>query len=120
MSSRLLIPHHNIPDSNRIQVFAAFVDQRSGLRSSKPGDKAIAQESARRVSAIRIESEADHGLALTNHIRDQRDDTHGHLAEINVGVANFRFDGHYRLADIYIPHHSLFPLETRSRSAPLQ
>src|SRR6266478_4579010 len=109
MSSRFLIPHDCVPDSHGIQVFAAFVDQRFRICRFEPRNKAIAQQSAWRVSAVRIESETDHRLALAYHICNQRKNTHGHLAEINIGVSNFRSDGHYGLADIYNPHHSAFP-----------
>src|SRR6266852_7405667 len=112
MSSRLLVPHDRVPDSHRIQVFAAFVDQRFRICGFKPRNDAIAQRPAGCVSAVRIESEADHRLALANHIRDQRENTHRHLAEINVGVANFRFDGYDGLADIYNPHHAAFLTKT--------
>src|SRR6267154_2571256 len=112
MSSRFLVSHDRVPDSHRIQVFAAFVDQRFRICGFKPRNKAIAKQPAGRVSAVRIESETDHRPALTHHIRDQRKDTNGHLAEINVGVANFRFDGYYRLADVYDPHHAAFLRKT--------
>src|SRR6266446_4038414 len=112
MSSRFLIAHDRVPDSHGIQVFAAFVDQRFRICRFEPRNKAIAQQTAGRVSAVRIESETDHRLALANHIRDERENTHRHLAEINVGVANLRFDGYNGLADIYNPHHAAFLTKT--------
>src|SRR6267154_4195994 len=112
MSSRFLVPHDRVPDSHRIQVFAAFVDQRFRVCRFKPRNKAIAEQPAGRVSAVRIESETDHRPALTHHIRDQRKGTNGHLAEINIGVANFRFNRYYHLADVYDPHHAAFLTKT--------
>src|SRR5260370_1801341 len=105
MSSRFLVAHDRVPDSHRIQVFAPFVDQRFRICRFKPRNKAIAQQPAGRVSAVRIESETDHRLALANHVRDERENTHRHLTEINVAVPNFLLDGYYCLPDLYKPPH---------------
>ena len=116
MASGFLIAHENVPNASRIEIVASIVEQRSGVRGLQTRDKAIAQESAWRIAAVRIKTETDDRLAVANHIGDQREDTDGHLAEIDEGVANLRFDRYDGLADVDDPHEFTCCLVEMSQS----
>ena len=44
------------------------------------------------VATIGIEAVADHRLTVANHVGDDGDEAQRHLAEVDVGVTNRRFD----------------------------
>src|SRR5437868_5772043 len=108
MASRLFVAHDDGPDAMRIEIFACFIEQRLRRRGFEAGEEAITQEPARRVAAIRIEAVANHRLAVAHHVGDEREDTHGHLAKVDVGVTNVRFDGYNGVADIDNAHGASF------------
>jgi hypothetical protein len=59
--------HDGGPDAMRIEVFASFVEQRLRGRGFEPRNKAIAQQPA-------------------GGIGDKRQDTHRHLAKVDVAL----------------------------------
>ncbi len=91
MAARLLVGHHRVPCLEWVDQTLG-VEQRFRLRRLEARDEALAQQPARRVAAIRIEAETDHRFAVALHIGDDGDDRGGHLAEIDIGVADRRGD----------------------------
>jgi hypothetical protein len=47
------------------------------------------------------------GLTFSNHIRDDCHDGNGHLAEIDVGILDFRSDRHDTFFDFHYSHINL-------------
>ncbi len=104
MAARFLVAHKRIPNARGLEIVSGIIEQRSRVRSLQTRDKTIAQKSAGRITAIGIKTETNDGLAVANHIGYQCEDADRHLAEIDEGVANPRFDRYDGLADIDNPH----------------
>ena len=111
MAAGLLVAHENVPDASGIQVVGGVVEQRISFRCTKARDKAVAQEAAGSVTSVGIKAEADHGFAITNHVGDEGKHADGHLAEINEGVANRRFNRHDRFANVDNLHEFTYRLQ---------
>ena len=77
-------------DTDRIEVLPTPVEHGLRIRGQDPGDQAFAQDPALGVTAVRVEAEADDGLAVTHHIRDYGDHAQRHAREIDERVAHAR------------------------------
>src|SRR3954453_6313131 len=96
----LLVLHQAGPGLVRVEVLPRLVEKRVRIRALQARDEALAQEPARRVAAVRVEAEADDRPAVADHVRDHGDDAHGHLAEVDIRVAQRRPDRHHGLAHV--------------------
>src|ERR1700716_755412 len=100
MSSGLLIPHNDVPNLERIEILAGVIEQTIWLCRQQSRHKPVTQKAARRVSAVGIETVTDNGLAIAHYVCDYCEGTHRHLTEVDVGVANVRFNGDGDFANI--------------------
>jgi len=101
---RLLVRHHDIPDAKGVQVAPFRADQFFGVGRHDPGDEPLAEQRALGITAVRIEAVAHHGLPVPDHVRGQDQHRNGHLAEVDVGVADLRGDGYGFFPDVYDAH----------------
>jgi len=104
MTARLFIAHHAVPDLERIQVVAARVAQtgRVSLQHTRP--KALADQAALSIAAIRVEAITDHRPAIAHNVGDHRHQAERHLREIDEGVTDVRADGSCGLDDVDDSH----------------
>src|SRR5205807_1663840 len=77
--------------------------------------KALADQAALPVTAVGVETVADHPLAVAQDVGDDRDKAGGHLAEIDIGVADGRRNrlGDFANVDDTDRHASRLVLEIR-------
>src|SRR6185312_10790836 len=92
MAARFFIAHHRGPDLVGVQVVAGLIEQRAGFGFQQAGGEALPDEAALAISPVGIKAVADHRLAATCHIGDDRDKTGGHSAEVDIRVADRRAD----------------------------
>ncbi|MNS74451.1 hypothetical protein D3C72_1079280 [compost metagenome] len=107
MAARLFIRVHAVPHLVRIEVAAVHRDERSRIGVEDAGNEALAHQHALAVAAIRIEAVADDGLAVAEYVRDDGHQAQGHLAEIDIGVADGGRDGDGLFADFNDFHAGL-------------
>src|SRR5579875_1819813 len=74
----------------------------SGAASRRRGMKP-----SRRITAVGVEAEADHRLAVAAYVRDDRDDACRHRAEVDERVADRRRDRRDVLAYLHDAHAAL-------------
>ena len=88
MSARLFVGEHRGPDLVRIEVVARCIDQRIRIGLEHARNETFAHQLALAIASVRIESIANHRLAIADHVRDHGDQAQRHLAEIDVRVTN--------------------------------
>lgn len=104
VATGLLVDEHRRPDLVGIEVVAGVVDQRGRGGLEQARDEALAHQLALTVTAVRVEAVADHRLAVANDVRDDRDETQGHFAEVDVGVPDRGTDRNGFFADFNDSH----------------
>src|SRR5256885_6595135 len=72
VSSRLFIPHEDVPDLKRVEVAARLVEHSARVRRHKSRHKAVTQGSTRRIAAIRVEAEADDRCSIAYYVCNKR------------------------------------------------
>ena len=92
VTSGLFVGHHAGPDFVRIEVVAFIVNERVRRRFVNARNEALAHQIALTVAAVGIEAVTNDGLAIAHHIGDDRDQAQRHLTEVDVGVADRRFN----------------------------
>ena len=107
MPTGLLVGEHGGPDLVGVQVLAAGVHQRFGIGFHDARDESLAHQLALTVAAVGVEAVADHRLAIANHVGDDGHQAQGHLAEVDVGVADGGTDRDGFLADFDDLHGGL-------------
>jgi hypothetical protein len=96
--ARLLVGHHHRPALRGLDE-ALVVEQRIGRRFEQSRDEALAHQALRRVAPVGIEAEAHDRLAVDLAVGGDADDARRHLAEIDIRVADRRFDRRDHVAD---------------------
>src|SRR5579859_673517 len=89
MAARFLVGHQHIPYPERIKVLAAIVKQRVRFGRFQAWNKTLAQQAAWGVASVGIKPKSDYGLAISDDVRNQRDNADRHLAEIDISIADF-------------------------------
>ena len=85
--------HHRGPDRGRGRGCRRWRRAGSaGSASRMRGGEALADQAALAVAAVGVEAVADDRLAVAHDVGDHGDEARGHLAEIDVGVADRRGD----------------------------
>ena len=87
MPAGLLPGHDHVPDARRIQVLAGLVEQQPVVGAREPRQDTLAKDAAGPVAPVRVEPETNHRAAVPFHIRDDGDDGHRHVGEIDERVA---------------------------------
>ncbi len=100
VAAGLFVAHHRGPDLVGVQVFAGLVEQGGGFGFQDAWRETLADQAALAVAAVGVEAVADDGFAVALHIGDHRDEAGGHLAEIDIGVADRGTDRLGDLADV--------------------
>src|SRR6267143_5239024 len=100
MTARLLVRHQRRPDFVGIEIVAAVIEQFLRIGLDETRREALADQAALPVAAIRIETIADHRLAVAHGIGDDGDEARRHLREIDIGVADGRRDRFGDFADV--------------------
>jgi hypothetical protein len=72
VSARLFVGHHARPDLGGIEIFGFLVDQRFwiGIEDARP--ESLADAATLAVTAVGVESVAEHRLAVTRNVGDDR------------------------------------------------
>ncbi len=103
VAAGFFVPHHQAADGAGVERDA--VRRRVALgRLQHPRPEALADHGALGVAAVGIEAEAHHRFSAAHDVRDDRDRAHGHLAEVDDGVAHRRAHGHGDVANLDDPH----------------
>src|ERR1700692_3322811 len=93
MSTGLLVPHQSLPNLERIKIISRVIEQAIGVCSQQSRDKAVAQQATGCISTVGVKAKANDRFAITHYVCDDRQCADGHLTEIDVSIANVRFDG---------------------------
>src|SRR5260370_31552046 len=68
VAARFLVAHKRIPNARELEIVSGIIEQRSRVRSLQTRDKTSARKCAGRITAIAIQTETNHGLAVATHI----------------------------------------------------
>ena len=99
MPSWFLVPHQHVPRTHRVEVRLCFVKEVGRIGRQEPRDQPSFDDSARRVTTVRVESVADERPAVSHDVRHNGDDGGVHLGEGNRRVADLRSQGDRSLPD---------------------
>jgi hypothetical protein len=76
----------------RIEICPGIIEQAVGLGFEDTVSKALADQSALAVAAVRIETVADHASAVAYRVGNDSYEARRHLRKIDIGVADRRRD----------------------------
>ncbi|MNL23151.1 hypothetical protein D3C87_1445200 [compost metagenome] len=105
VAAGLLVLEHGVPHLVRVQVVSGAVDERFRVCFHDAGDEPLAHQGALSIATVGIEAITHHRLPVADHVGDHGDQAEGHLAEVDVGVADGRADWEGLLADFYDSHN---------------
>jgi hypothetical protein len=88
MAAGLFVAHHRAPDLVGVEVVTGRIKQRCGIGFEDARREPLPDQAALAVSSIGVETVADHRFAVALEVGDDGDEAGGHLAEIDVGIAD--------------------------------
>ena len=110
MPAGLLALHHGGEDRLRVEIAPFLVDQAVGVGVHDPRDEPRPHLGTAGIPPRGVEGVADDGLAVADHVGDDRDDGGGHLAEVEHRVAQVRVERDRGFADVGDLHGCLFTM----------
>jgi hypothetical protein len=108
-SPGFFIHHHRGPGAKRIDIAATFVEKTLRVCFQQPRRETLANQSTLAVTAVGVESVADHRAAVDFDVGNHSDQAGSHFAEIDIGVADRRGDRFGDFANINDTDHARVP-----------
>jgi hypothetical protein len=100
VAAGFFVRHHRRPDLVRIEIAAIGIEQARWIGLLQSRRKALADQAALPVAAVRVEAVADHAPAVAHGVGNDGDQARRHLGEVDIGVADRRGDRLCDFADV--------------------